>query len=393
MGFKIATHTTHPLLVLSLSHCSDRDEYITGVTYQSGSVIYAAYNCTIKVNHTQMWCRTAPGVGTVFKWTVEIGLQATRPVYYLQTTSYAPPVITGDNTLSSSTAQPTTAGGTDLVLYGYNFGARLAGDVSINFDGTFIPNATVTVDHSAVTFKSLPTDKSNVSVTLTVQGQTTSSWLVGIMPPTFSLAGISVEEYDEDTYVPFATYNLPSTVLRAMTTITGQSFGSGVNTTVTIGAGGCVRVMYKDPLVTTPVFSDTVLQCIAVNTAGNVTVTRSYSDNGAWGSVSSNVGVTVDITSAIATKIISLNTSVIPTAGGAITIHGNAFGKGSVSNPDTFNASSPCVSGFGCVQWFNSNPNRLGALGQVYIMNWTTTDIIVIIPPGTGAGYYVRVII
>ncbi len=88
---------------------SDRDIYITSVTYfnaqKPNSVVYKAVNCTIVVNHTVIQCLTAPGVGTGHTWVVEIGYQATKPLYTAQTTSYAPPIILDDDTKSK---MPTT---------------------------------------------------------------------------------------------------------------------------------------------------------------------------------------------------------------------------------------------------------------------------------------------
>ena len=37
----------------------ERVEYITGVKYESDTMTHEASNCTIKVNHTKIWCRLA----------------------------------------------------------------------------------------------------------------------------------------------------------------------------------------------------------------------------------------------------------------------------------------------------------------------------------------------
>ena len=79
---------------------------------------HEASNCTIKVNHTKMWCRLAAGVGAGYEWSIVIGQQASRISFAGNTTSYAPPTVTGDG--SATLNMPAAGGASDVVWLSFS---------------------------------------------------------------------------------------------------------------------------------------------------------------------------------------------------------------------------------------------------------------------------------
>jgi hypothetical protein len=124
--------------------------FLNAVTYGGGSgTKYTAVDCAVTVDHTEITCKTSPGVGQNLAWVVEVGNQFSLPststcseaddgfgTPLLCSTSYAVPRIDALNP-----AIGLTSGVTEVTVLGANFGvgANPAPELNIFFDGQILP--------------------------------------------------------------------------------------------------------------------------------------------------------------------------------------------------------------------------------------------------------------
>jgi hypothetical protein len=94
------------------------------------SAVFTAVNCSVTIAHTEIRCRTAPGVGFNLVWVLSIGGQLSDVCEHSAvvniTTSYAPPSIFNITVVESADAPSgtlSTEGGSIVNVMGANFGA------------------------------------------------------------------------------------------------------------------------------------------------------------------------------------------------------------------------------------------------------------------------------
>lgn len=93
---------------------------------------FTATDCNVTVQSTRIVCSTVPGVGANHKWTVTVAGQTSAAS--VNTTSYAPPVVSGFSGLTEFS----TVGGTGVTITGSNFGAQ-----GTNVTATYGPSSNV----------------------------------------------------------------------------------------------------------------------------------------------------------------------------------------------------------------------------------------------------------
>ena len=79
---------------------------------------FSAQSCFVSVRNTQITCVTGTGTGASLAWSVAVGGQASA-VFNSSTTSYAPPTVAS----YAGAILANTAGGEQVTITGYNFGA------------------------------------------------------------------------------------------------------------------------------------------------------------------------------------------------------------------------------------------------------------------------------
>jgi hypothetical protein len=113
------------------------DAFLESVTYGPGGTEYAALDCRVTQNHTEITCATVPGTGRKLRWMVTVRGQTSSPS--AQTTSYAAPRIAS---IAPATGQ--TRGGFTVVVRGSDFGLAAAAsrfDIRVNAFGAPSPSA------------------------------------------------------------------------------------------------------------------------------------------------------------------------------------------------------------------------------------------------------------
>lgn len=214
---------------------------VPSATYGPGgsgfSIAAGATACRITVDHTEVTCRAVAGVGTGHTWVLTISGQSSS--VSAQTSSYAPPSITGLSVQSGSLTSLPTQGGTDVIVTGNNFGAIGQGVPSASYggDGTGFAIGTgatacrITADHTEVTCRTAAGAGSGHSWILTISGQESdaSSQTTSYASP--SITSLAVNSGSLVT--------LPTAGGRDVV-ITGTNFGpSGIAVpSATYGAGG-----------------------------------------------------------------------------------------------------------------------------------------------------------
>jgi VCBS repeat-containing protein len=88
-------------------------------TFPASSLRYAAVNCRVTSDHTQVTCTTAPGTGKDLRWELTIADQSTG-IFLGGTSNYAAPVVAQYTGAGASSAL--TSGGEEVLIDGFNFG-------------------------------------------------------------------------------------------------------------------------------------------------------------------------------------------------------------------------------------------------------------------------------
>ena len=155
-------------------------------SYDNGNRIYAASGCALAAPAGDtVTCRTAPGVGVGFAWTLTLD-HVTLALATPDDTSYAPPVIGGVSVFAlggkAARSRALVTGGQLVRITGENFGAAAENALSYVLMWargyaavTWAPqNCSVTVDHVEVTCTLPPSAGAHFEFSLRVAGQITS---------------------------------------------------------------------------------------------------------------------------------------------------------------------------------------------------------------------------
>jgi hypothetical protein len=95
-------------------------------------VVLTSTDCSLAVEHVEVWCVVPSGGGAGFVWSVVVDGQSSAPS--LQNTSYAPPIVaaigvSGSGTFEDEPDAVPTSGGAIVTLSGSNFGGSRTGGV------------------------------------------------------------------------------------------------------------------------------------------------------------------------------------------------------------------------------------------------------------------------
>ena len=160
-------------------------------SYSNGDRSYEAKSCVVAFDGGRVACRTVPGVGVGYRWTLLLNGLPLLPS--VTTTSFAPPVISSA-LIDASHGGPVLAlpaGGQAVRISGRNYGTVAESAVSDvvfsprGYDGlVFRPlGCRVTVSHTEVTCIMPPFTGSNFVFRFKIGHQNTTDATVGSMPP------------------------------------------------------------------------------------------------------------------------------------------------------------------------------------------------------------------
>ncbi len=204
--------------------------------------------------HTQVWCSSPQGVGAGFAWSLLVAGQRSLLSAGANTTSYGRPTVARVTITvkGEEVAALPTAGGATVSLWGSNFG-QSASAVVVTWAGVVLRDVFLRVSHHSLSFLSPASPGAEVTVAVTVDGQSaapappaadTDPILLHFLPPL--VVGVKVDPalqleptmdcslVREDGY-PEGGHASASAVL----SITGLNFGDGSLTQVTIRGEEC----------------------------------------------------------------------------------------------------------------------------------------------------------
>ena len=143
---------------------------------------FSAQSCFVSVKNTQITCVTAPGTGAGLAWSVSVGGQSSA-VFNGTLTSYAPPTVAG----YSGATLANTAGGEQVTISGYNFGASSSTLSRVTYGragGEFVASGcSVTVPHTQLVCNTSVGAGAGLTWTVVVDGQASVTPVTAYLPP------------------------------------------------------------------------------------------------------------------------------------------------------------------------------------------------------------------
>ena len=211
--------------------------------------------CTVPATapYVELRCVCPAGVGVGFVWTVSVAGQSSLPLAAV--TSFAAPVVTAIVVTSAMTVVPLynglpavpTAGNAVVTLSGVDFGA-IATAVVVMWGNDSVPVA-VAVPHSTLTFTAPAGEGPPVNVSVSVAGQS-ATWLGGGLTQLFGFSppavrGMALLRVVYNTSLDCSVVTADGSPLHssasvsaantATVVLTGDNFGAGPQTSVTVG--------------------------------------------------------------------------------------------------------------------------------------------------------------
>jgi hypothetical protein len=211
-----------------------------GVGSTRGSL--SATHCVVKDSSQQVVeCTLEAGVGAGFRLVVAVGGQRSAPS--AATLSFGPPYISASIVAQSRDGGVPTAGGTMVTLMGTNLGAAAA-DVQVMWNGEVVLNAYFRQLHSAIAVTAPVGEGEEVRVVVTVAGQASNQYRLTYSSPVvtrLSVVRSRLASSMDCSLVGSDGRPVGSGAVAGNATVvlTGENFGLGPHTAVTIGGVEC----------------------------------------------------------------------------------------------------------------------------------------------------------
>jgi hypothetical protein len=228
----------------------------TGTALATRAVVHTSECAVVGDGHTEVRCLTPPGVGVGYTWVLTVAGRSSAPS--LQTTSYAPPVVTSVTVSGPGTSlgEPTrvpTQGGATVTVVGFNFGSDPS-RLRVLWNGVPVAGLLLPVSHTTLTFPSLAGQGPRVTLSVEVAGQSSSSLdtgqalLLSYRSP--QVSRVTVDRSVASTTVidctivrsdgyPGGAGATGSLLASAILILNGTNYGDGAAVTVTVGGVPC----------------------------------------------------------------------------------------------------------------------------------------------------------
>ena len=329
-------------------------EFVNGVTYsrpadsgETATTLHAT-DCAFAVPHVELWCRTVPGVGRGYQFSVDVAGQSAT---FVELFDYRPPHL--------ETVHPQNvpnAGGGTVVLTGQDFGSDVAAVKVVSVaSGVVLSGAT-----GALSMDTPGMQISFLSPALTAQRTTFVMRVAGQQSEPFDLLAAAPVVFSVQVTTGVPPGSPSGTPESTALVVLGEHFGSAPSTVVTLNDGdGSAESECAHASV-----SDARIVCFTAMTAGVL-----HAD--VFGRL---LEVPFDMLELVRKPVIAdVSPRSLATVGGLVVLSGSKFR----------------TSGAVWLMQFQEQPS--GALEPVEgtrqpceVLHWSDTSITVVVPPGQG---------
>lgn len=345
--------------------------FLTGVTYATagGETQLAAGNCSFRVPHHELVCVTAPGVGTGYYFSVDVGGQtALAEVPF----SYRPPVVTGVHPLSVP-----AAGGATVVITGRHFGTNvLAIQVVAQGSGVVLAGTAgaLSLEHgdTHLSFQSPALASQHTQFVVVVAGQASDTFTLVATPPLVFATQLEVSR------PPGAPSNSSD---ETALVVLGENFGSAQHTIVRL-VPYTVAVDSATPggdISVTQVDNSTRVECDVVSvSASRIACYTRYVSGVLQADVFGRLlEVPFDMREMVRKPVLnSVSPAAVPTTGGLVTLTGSSMRSQGIVWMQQYAIDAAGV------------PTVVpDSTKQCAVQSWSDTVVTCMVPPGQGRGY------